>query len=83
MRLIQEYLSAISPTFPSIPTLTPDGVFGSRTRDAVVAFQEEFGLPINGRVGAITRAAIADLFEDVSGGEMLGEGQYPGFELGR
>ena len=83
VRLIQEYLSAISPTFPSIPTLTPDGVFGSRTRDAVVAFQEEFGLPINGRVGAITWAAIADVFEDVSGGEMLGEGQYPGFELGR
>ena len=83
VRLIQEYLSAISPTFPSIPTLTPDGVFGARTRDAVVAFQEEFGLPINGRVGAITWTAIADVFEDVSGGEMLVEGQYPGFELGR
>ncbi len=83
VRLVQEYLAAISPVFPSIPTLTPDGMFGPRTRDAVIAFQEEFGLPINGRVGAITWAAITDIYEDIAGGEGLAEGQYPGFELGR
>jgi peptidoglycan hydrolase-like protein with peptidoglycan-binding domain len=49
----------------------------------VIAFQEEFGLPINGRVGAITWAAIADIYEDIAGGAELAEGQYPGTELGR
>ncbi len=83
VRLLQEYLAAISPVFPSIPTLTPDGIFGPRTRDAVIAFQEEFGLPINGRVGAITWAAITDIYDDIAGGEGLAEGQYPGTELGR
>ena len=62
---------------------TPDGIFGPRTRDAVISFQEEFGLPINGRVGAITWAAITDIYEDIARGAELGEGQYPGFELGR
>ena len=83
VRLLQEYLAAISPVFPSIPPVTPDGIFGPRTRDAVIAFQEEFGLPINGRVGAITWAAIADVYEDIAGGASLAEGQYPGFVLGR
>ena len=83
VRLLQEYLAAIAPVFPSIPTLMPDGMFGPRTRDAVIAFQEEFGLPINGRVGAITWAAITDIYADIAGGTGLAEGQYPGFELGR
>jgi peptidoglycan hydrolase-like protein with peptidoglycan-binding domain len=83
VRLLQEYLAAISTVFPRIPALTPDGAFGPRTRDAVIAFQEEFGLPINGRVGAITWAAIADIYEDIAGGAELAEGQYPGTELGR
>ncbi len=83
VRLLQEYLATISPVFPAIPTVTPDGVFGPRTRDAVIAFQEEFGLPINGRVGAITWAAITDIYDDIAGGGTLAEGQYPGFELGR
>ena len=83
VRLLQEYLAAIAPVFPAIPTITPDGVFGPRTRDAVIAFQEEFGLPINGRVGAITWAAITDIYDDIVGGSTLAEGQYPGFELGR
>ena len=83
VRLLQEYLAAIAPVFPSIPSVTPDGIFGPRTRDAVIAFQEEFGLPINGRVGAITWAAITDIYEDIARGAELGEGQYPGFELGR
>ena len=83
VRLLQEYLAAIAPVFPDIPSVTPDGIFGTRTRNAVIAFQEEFGLPINGRVGAITWAAIADVYEDIARGAELGEGQYPGFELGR
>ena len=83
VRLLQEYLAAIAPVFPSIPTITPDGVFGPRTRDAVIAFQEQFSLPINGQVGAITWEAITDIYSDLYNGASLGEGQYPGFEIGR
>ncbi|MEM9738850.1 MAG: peptidoglycan-binding protein [Pseudomonadota bacterium] len=37
---------------------TPDGIFGNQTRRAVIAFQEEHGLGIDGKVGPQTQAAI-------------------------
>lgn len=42
--LMQEYLNAISNNYPSIPRLIEDGIFGNNTRNAVVAFQRQFGL---------------------------------------
>ena len=83
VRVLQEYLNYIARSFPSIPTVSTTGYFGPRTREAVVAFQEQFGLPINGQVGAITWEAVTDIYSDLYNGTALGEGQYPGFELGR
>ncbi|MBQ1686735.1 MAG: peptidoglycan-binding protein, partial [Ruminococcus sp.] len=36
---------------PSIPSLTVDGIFGPRTKAAVIAFQRSLGLEQNGAVG--------------------------------
>ena len=36
-----------------------DGVFGSRTRSAVIAFQSAQGIGTDGSVGPITRAELA------------------------
>ena len=44
VRLVQEYLNYIAASYPSIPTVNPTGYFGPRTREAVLAFQNEFGL---------------------------------------
>lgn len=83
VRLLQEYLNYIAISFPEIPTTQVTGYFGPRTREAVVAFQEQFGLPINGQVGAITWEAITDIYSDLYNGATPGEGQFPGFEIGR
>ena len=83
VRLLQQYLNYIAISFPNIPTVDVTGYFGPRTREAVIAFQEQFGLPINGQVGAIAWEAITDVYSDLYNGATPGEGQFPGFEIGR
>ena len=82
VRVLQEYLNYVARSFPSIPTVSVTGYFGPRTREAVIAFQEVAGLPVNGQVSAITWNALTDLYSDLYNGQILGEGQYPGFETG-
>ena len=82
VRLLQQYLNTIARSYTAIPTVDVTGYFGPRTREAVIAFQETFGLPVSGTVSAITWNAVADVYNDLFGGAVLGEGQYPGFEIG-
>ena len=83
VELLQEYLNYIARSYPTIPIVSVTGYFGPRTREAVIAFQEQAGLPINGQVSAITWNAITSLYSDLFSGSALQEGQYPGFEAGR
>ena len=82
VRVLQEYLNYVAQSFPSITPVSVTGYFGPRTREAVIAFQELAGLPIRGQVSAITWNALTDLYGDLYNGNILGEGQYPGFETG-
>lgn len=82
VRLLQEYLNYIARTYTEIPTVNVTGYFGERTRDAVLAFQALSGLPQTGVVLGPTWSAITDLYSDLYNGAVLGEGQYPGFEVG-
>ncbi|MBE6602260.1 MAG: spore cortex-lytic protein [Ruminococcaceae bacterium] len=82
VRLLQEYLNLIAASYPEIPTVNPTGYFGPRTEEAVIAFQNLAGLSPTGIVGAVTWSAIADLFNQLSIGSTLQEGQYPGFTVG-
>ena len=82
VRLLQQYLNFIAESYTEIPTVEATGYFGPRTREAVIAFQELAGLPISGTVGAVTWNAITDLYSDLFKGNRLGEGQYPGNEIG-
>lgn len=83
VRLMQEYLNYISNYYPEIPAVSPTGYFGSRTQEAVIALQRLAGATPNGTVGANTWNEITTLYSDLFSGQRLGEGQYPGYELGR
>lgn len=56
---VQRQLNTVGRSLPSIPTLTVDGAFGTRTRDAVSIFQAIFGLASDGVVGNATRTRLA------------------------
>jgi peptidoglycan hydrolase-like protein with peptidoglycan-binding domain len=51
---IQQALNRIAPRYPSIPAVAADGIFGTGTRGAVMAFQRQFGLSPDGIVGQQT-----------------------------
>ncbi len=82
VRLLQEYLNYISNYITGIPPVNPTGYFGTRTQEAVVAFQNYYGIPATGVVGPVAWGGITDLYSDLYNGNRLGEGQYPGFAVG-
>ncbi len=82
VRVLQEYLSYISKTYPSIPTVTATGYFGPVTRNAVSAFQRQFGYNITGSVSAGLWDAISDVYSDLRFGYQRQPGQYPGYIIG-
>jgi peptidoglycan hydrolase-like protein with peptidoglycan-binding domain len=82
VRLLQEYLSYVASSFPSITPVSVTGYFGPRTREAVIALQELAGIPVTGQVAAVTWNALTDIYGDLYNGRLSGEGRYPGFELG-
>jgi len=41
------------------PNLVVDGIYGARTRDAVLRLQQNLGLRMDGLAGTVTQAAIA------------------------
>ncbi len=63
---IQEQLNAISDNYPLIPKLTPDGIFGEQTQQAVRVFQSVFGLTQDGIVGSRTWYKIQDIYVAVT-----------------
>ena len=82
VRLLQDYLNFISGYIPEIPAVNPTGYFGTRTEEAVVAFQNYYGVTPSGIVGPVVWGAITDLYTDLYNGTRLNEGQFPGFNVG-
>lgn len=64
---LQYILSFISEFYPTIPELTQDGIFGSDTAQAVIAFQRMKGLTANGIVGPATWNALYDTYWGIRG----------------
>ncbi len=62
---LQTYLNRISDTYPTIPKLTIDGVFGSATESAVRAYQELFDIPNTGVVGSVTWNSITSTYQSL------------------
>ena len=66
VRQLQEQLNSIASVYYAIPSLTPDGIFGENTRNAVEAFQSVFGLPVTGIVDFRTWYKISEIFVGIT-----------------
>ncbi|MDR1000707.1 MAG: peptidoglycan-binding protein [Clostridiales bacterium] len=66
VRRLQSYLNEISRFYPSVPSVTADGIFGAGTRNAVIAFQNLFGLSSDGIVGEGTWNRIMSVYYGLS-----------------
>lgn len=75
--VIQVALNRIAQNYPAIPKLaTVDGIFGSRTEASVRAFQQVFGLAVDGVVGKATWYALVRLYTAVTRlSELRSQGQ--------
>ena len=75
--VVQTELNRISQNYPAIPKLaTVDGIYGSRTEEAVRKFQEIFDLNPDGIVGPATWYALVRLYTAVTNlSELRSQGQ--------
>lgn len=75
--VIQASLNRISQNYPAIPKIpSVDGIFGSRTEAAVIAFQQIFGLTPDGIVGPGTWYELVRLYTGVNAlSELRSQGQ--------
>lgn len=66
VRRIQNTLNGIANNYPLIPKLTPDGVFGESTEEAVETFQRIFNLTPDGIVGRATWYRLISIFTGIN-----------------
>ena len=70
---LQAMLRTLAAVNWSLPFLTPDGVFGETTLEAVMTFQRENGLPVTGVVDRETWGAIVRRFIGIDRAALAGE----------
>ena len=66
VRQMQQQLARISKSYPAIPTVRVDGIYGEDTREAVEVFQSVFGLPVTGVVDYNTWYEISAIYVAVT-----------------
>lgn len=67
VRHVQEQLDAIATIYSAIPRITPDGIYGAATREAVEEFQSIFGLPETGVIDFATWNKISHIYVGITG----------------
>lgn len=66
VRQLQEQLDAISSVYTAIPDISPDGIYGPATAEAVRKFQSIFGLPQTGVVDFSTWYKISHIYVGIT-----------------
>ena len=66
VRQIQEQLNAIARSYPALPKIAADGIYGEATQNAVREFQKVFGLPVTGVVDYPTWYEIQEIYVGVT-----------------
>lgn len=74
---LQYLLDVISEYYPGVPAPAQDGIFGSGTRQAVIAFQQLMGLTGDGMVGPLTWDALYRTYQGIQQ-NFPGTGTGPG-----
>ena len=74
---LQYMLSVLGQYIPEIPPVTVDGVYGTATRNAVLAAQRRFGLPQTGRVDFQTWDEIYDQFAGIENTTLRDINDFP------
>ncbi len=77
VRQIQFWLRIAAGNYSALSPVTVDGVFGTGTQSAVVAFQRYFNLSADGIVGRITWEKLYEVYLDITNG-LLAQNQRPG-----
>ncbi|MBR4307959.1 MAG: peptidoglycan-binding protein [Oscillospiraceae bacterium] len=81
VRQLQFMLRVLSEYIPEIPPVAEDGIFGPKTRQAVLAFQRFAGLTADGIVGPLTWSALYDRSAAIASATREIVGQFPGIPL--
>ena len=66
VRQMQEQLNAIAQSYPALPKIAIDGIYGEATQNAVREFQKVFGLPATGVVDYPTWYEIQEIYVGVT-----------------
>ncbi len=74
---LQYLLDVVSEYYPTVPAPSQDGIFGSATERAVLAFQRATGLLADGIVGAATWKKLYEVYRGI-GQNVPGTGQPGG-----
>ena len=74
---LQYMLSVLSEYIPEIPPVTVDGIYGSNTRNAVLAAQRRFGLPQTGEVDFDTWDEIYDQYAGIENTSLRDVTDFP------
>ena len=77
VRHLQYMLSVLSSYIQQIPPLSVDGIFGSATRNSVLAAQRYFGLPETGVVDDNTWDEIYDQFSGIENTSLRNQEIFP------
>lgn len=77
VRYLQYMLSIVGHYISAVPVIAVDGIFGTRTRDAVYAFQRFAGLPQTGVVDSRTWDAVYDQYAGIRGRNAINTTQNP------
>ncbi len=65
VQTIQYYLNFLAYFNPRLTPVAVDGIFGEKTYDAVLTFQNQYGLPVDGIVGRNTWNKLQDAYAGV------------------
>ena len=65
VRVVQYYLNVVATYYDTIPQIEINGVFDQQTDTAVRAFQQQFGLGVDGIVGRQTWQKLEDVYESI------------------
>lgn len=84
VRILQYYLNVIAAFYDTVPRVALSGIFDEETRQAVLAYQQAFGLETDGIVGINTWRSLYMTYESILHSTALIDGgvpPYPGLPL--